>query len=89
MEDKIKELQEEIARLKIDNEKLNGMRMKSKEYYEKNKEECKRKAREYKKRINYKHEPTKEQKKEYNRNAYLRRKEKMKKALEEEKKDDI
>ena len=55
------------------------------------KEQYKRRAKEYKERTNYK--PTQEQRKEYNKNAYLRRKEKMKKALEnekkEEKKDDI
>jgi len=103
MEERIKELEEEIARLKAENESISETLNKtkvhlkrytapvsSKEYYEKNKEECKRKAREYKKKTNYKHEPTKEQKKEYNRKAYLRRKEKLNNGLDkEEKKDDI
>ncbi len=101
MEERIKELEEEIAILKAENESISETLNKtkvhlkrytapvnSKEYYAKNKEECKRKAREYKKKTNYKHEPTKEQKKEYNRKAYLRRKEKLKKVLEEEKNEE-
>jgi hypothetical protein len=52
-----------------------------KEYYEKNREIEKQRAREYKERTNYK--PTPEQKKEYNKQAYLRKKEKLQKEHEE------
>ena len=99
MEERIKELEEENLRLTAENESISETLNKTKvhlkrytapvnrkEYYEKNKEEYIRRAKEYRERTNYK--PTQEQKKEYNRNAYLRRKEKMKKALEEEKKDE-
>ena len=48
-----------------------------KEYYEKNKEAIKERNNNYKKNTNYK--PTPEQKKEYNRQAYLKRKEKIQK----------
>jgi hypothetical protein len=51
-----------------------------KEYYEKNREIEKQRAKEYKERTNYK--PTPEQKKEYNKQAYLRRKEKLQKEHE-------
>jgi hypothetical protein len=52
-----------------------------KEYYEKNREIEKQRAKEYKERTNYK--PTPEQKKEYNKQAYLRKKEKLQKEHEE------
>jgi hypothetical protein len=48
-----------------------------KEYYEKNKEAIKERNNNYKKNTGYK--PTPEQKKEYNRQAYLKRKEKLQK----------
>jgi len=81
----IKESHKEISRLKSENESISEtlyqtrLHLKkytspasSKKYYEKNKEECLRKGKEYKERINYK--TSKEKTKEYNRNAYLRRK---------------
>ena len=53
-----------------------------KAYYQRNKEEHKKRVREYQIRTNYKNKntskPTPENKKEYNRRAYLKRKEKMK-----------
>ncbi len=97
MEERNKELEEENLRLKAEIESITetldktNVHLKkytapvsSKEYYEKNKEECIRRVKEYQERTNYK--PTQEQKKEYNKN--YRRKEKMKKALEEEKKEE-
>ena len=60
---------------------------KRKEYYQRNKEYCKQKSKEYRERTNYK--PTVEQKLLYRRNAYLRRREKRRIALMEEKNEDI
>ena len=53
-----------------------------KEYYEKNKEVVKERNNNYKKNTNYKYEATPEQKKEYARRAYLKRKEKLQKEKE-------
>ena len=50
-------------------------------YYEKNREIEKQRAKEYKEKTNYKSTP--EQRKEYNKLSYLRRKEKLQKELEE------
>lgn len=54
-------------------------------YYENNKEKEKQRAKEYQQRTNYKsdYKPTLEQKKEYNRREYLKRKENLKKEMEE------
>jgi hypothetical protein len=52
-----------------------------KEYYEKNKDSIKKRVKKYNEDKNYK--PTPEQKKEYNKQAYLRRKEKLQIELEE------
>jgi len=54
-----------------------------KEYYEKNKDAIKERNANYKKNTNYKYDPTPEKKKEYARRAYLKRKEKLQKDLEE------
>ena len=51
------------------------------EYYVNNKEVVKERNRKYKENTNYK--PTPEQKKEYNKQSYLKRKEKLKKEMEE------
>lgn len=48
----------------------------SKTYYENHREEVIQKVKNYKEAIQYKHTPTPEQKKEYNKRAYLKRKEK-------------
>ena len=77
----IKELAEEIARLK---EQLQTTKehlkkytapVSRKEYYVNNKEAIKERVKNYK--------PTPEQKKEYNKQAYLRRKENLKKETGE------
>ena len=52
-----------------------------KEYYKKNKDYIKKRVKKYNEDKNYK--PTPEQKKEYNKQAYLRRKEKLQTELEE------
>ena len=61
----------------------------SKKYYQKHKEEHKQRVREYQKRTNYKseskHIPSTEQRKEYNRRAYLKKKENER--LEKEKQE--
>jgi hypothetical protein len=76
-EEKIKELLEENAKLKEElqatKEHLKKYTAPSykKEYYEKNKDVINERNKKYK--------PTPEQKKEYNRREYLKRKEKLKK----------
>ena len=84
---KIKELAEENAKLKeelqVTKEHLKKYTApaSSKVYYEKHKEAQKQRVRIYKETTNYK--PTPEQKKEYNKQSYLNRKEKLKKETEE------
>jgi hypothetical protein len=74
-DNKIKELENENKLLK---EQLNKYLMKNKIYYENNKEEHKLKVKEYREKTNYTYKPSPEQKKEYNKQAYLRRKNKLK-----------
>jgi len=54
-----------------------------KKYYETHKEEIKQKVKDYKEKTNYKYEATPEQKKAWARTAYLNKKEKLKKANEQ------
>ena len=91
-DEKIKEILEENAKLK---EELHSTKehlkkytapASSKVYYEKHKEAQKQRVRIYKEKTNYKATP--EQKKEYNKQAYLRRKEKLQKDLEEKQNDE-
>ena len=88
----IKELAEENSKLK---EELHATKEHLKKYtapasrqvyYEKNKEVIKERVKKYNEDKNYK--PTPEQKKEYNKQAYLRRKEKLQKDLEEKQNDE-
>ena len=87
----IKELAEENAKLKeelqVTKEHLKKYTAPAsrKVYYEKNKEKEKQRAKEYQQKTNYKsdYKPTPEQKKEYNRREYLKRKENLKKEMEE------
>jgi len=62
----------------------------SKVYYEKHKEAQKQRVKEYQQKTNYKsdYNPTPEQKKIYARRAYLKRKEKLQKELEEKQTDE-
>jgi hypothetical protein len=84
---RIQELEEENARLKAELQstkehlKRYTAPASRKEYYENNKEKEKQRAKEYKEKTGYK--PTPEQKKEYNKQCYLKRKEKLKRGLEE------
>ena len=86
-DEKIKELEEKNAKLE---EELQATKEHLKKYtapasrkvyYEQNKDIINERNRKYKETTNYK--PTPEQKKEYNKQAYLRRKEKLQKDLEE------
>ena len=78
----ITQLQEDNNKLK---EQLGKYLLKNKTYYEKNKEEQKNRVKEYQKKTNYKsnYVPTTEQRKEYARRAYLKKKEKIQKEKEE------
>ncbi len=80
---RIQELEEENAILK---EQLNKYLLKNKTYYEKNKDEHKQKVKEYQQRTNYKstYVASPEQKKEYARRAYLKKKEKLQKEENQE-----
>jgi hypothetical protein len=81
-DEKIKELEDENIKLK---EQLDKYLLKNKTYYENNKTEHKQRVKEYQQRTNYKsdYKPTTEQKKIYNKHAYIRRQEKLKKEIEE------
>jgi hypothetical protein len=83
-DDIIKQLQEENSKLK---EQLDKYLLKNKTYYEKNKEEHKNRVKDYQKKTNYKSNyiPTAEQKKEYARRAYLKKKEKLQKEIDQQK----
>jgi hypothetical protein len=81
-DEKIKELEEKNANLETELQSTKEHLKKytapasRKMYYENNKEVINERNRTYKENTNYK--PTSEQKKEYNRQAYLIRKEKLK-----------
>lgn len=77
----IKQLRDENASLK---EQLNKYLLKNKNYYENNKEEHKKRVRDYQEKTNYNNNITKEKKKEYARRAYLNKKEKLKKDFLDE-----
>ena len=95
-DEKIKEMEEQISNLKTELQATKEHLKKytapasSKVYYEKHKEAQKQRVKEYQQRTNYKsdYKPTTEQKKEYNRQEYLKRKEKLKKELEEKQNDE-
>jgi hypothetical protein len=84
---RIQELEEENARLKeelqLTREHLKRYTAPAsrKEYYERNKEAIIERIKKYNADTGYK--PTPEQKKEYNKQCYLKRKEKLKREMEE------
>ena len=84
-QEKIKELEEENSQLKEELLKTREHLKKytapesRKKYYEQNKEKIKERVNEYKKNTNYIYEASPEQKKEYARRAYLKKKDKIKK----------
>jgi hypothetical protein len=80
LEEKNTKLEEELRATKEHLKKYTAPSYK-KEYYEKNKDAVKERNNKYKNNTNYK--PTQEQVKLYNQHAYLKRKEKLKKELEE------
>ena len=71
-------LENEIINLK---DKLNTYQSNSKKYYENNKEKISERVKEYNKSNNYKPTVTNEKKKEYNKIAYQKRKEKIKEEI--------
>ena len=77
----IKQLRDENASLK---EQLNKYLLKNKNYYENNKEEHKKRVRDYQEKTNYNNNITKEKKKEYARRDYFNKKEKLKKDFLDE-----
>ena len=92
-DEKIKEMEEHISNLETELQATKEHLKKytapasRKVYYERNKEKEKQRAKEYKEKTNYKSTP--EQRKEYNRISYLRRKEKLQKELEEKQNNEI
>ena len=79
-------LREENDKLKNElndtKEQLNKYLSKNKSYYEKNKEKHIENVKKYKEETNYTYKPTIEQKKEWARRAYLKKKEKLAKNSE-------
>ena len=71
-------LEDEIVKLKEHLKKYTAP-TRSKTYYENHKEEVIQKVKHYKETTQYKYTPTTEQKKEYNKKAYLKRKEQQEK----------
>jgi len=74
LKQKIYSLEQEIAQLKIHLKKYTAP-LRNKTYYENHKEEVIQKVKKYKETTQYKYTPTPDQKKEYNKKAYLKRKE--------------
>ena len=85
LEEKNAKLEEELQATKEHLKKYTAPAS-SKVYYEKHKEAQKQRVRIYKETTNYK--PTPEQKKEYNKQSYLKRKEKLKNEIEEKSKNE-
>ena len=79
LEDKISQLEDELLATKEHLKKYTAPAS-NKVYYEKHKEEQKQRVKEYRKRTNY--QTTPEQKKEYNKQAYLKRKEKLQNEID-------
>jgi hypothetical protein len=86
--DKIKELEEENAKLKEHLKKYTAP-IKNKIYYENNKDAHIQRVKEYKEKTNYVYVPSPEQKKEWARTAYLNKKAKLKKLEENNEKENI
>lgn len=73
LREKIYQLEKELDEVK---NKLNTYQSNSKKYYENNKEKIIERVKEYNKNNNYKTVVSIEKKKEYNKKAYLKRKDK-------------
>jgi outer membrane lipoprotein-sorting protein len=82
---KLKLKDEEINRLQIELKETKEHLKKytaptnMKKYYENHKDVIKQRVKEYKEKTNYTYTPTPEQKKQWARNAYLKKKEKLEK----------
>uniref|UniRef100_A0A6C0DSQ1 Uncharacterized protein n=1 Tax=viral metagenome TaxID=1070528 RepID=A0A6C0DSQ1_9ZZZZ len=74
-EEKIRSLENELKETKEHLKKYTAPK-RSKTYYENHKEDIIAKVKEYKEKTNYSYEVTPDKKKEYNKTAYLKRKEK-------------
>jgi hypothetical protein len=75
LKEKLSQMEKELNDTK---HKLNTYQSNSKKYYENNKEKIIERVKEYNKSNNYKPTVTNEKKKEYNKIAYQKRKEKIK-----------
>jgi len=85
---KNKQLEEENNDLKEKLKKYTAPK-RSKNYYEKHKEEVIKKVKEYREKTNYHYEISTDKKKEYARTAYLNKKEKLKKQKENTESENI
>ena len=75
LKEKLFHMEEELNNIK---NQINESKIKTKQYYENNKEKIIERVKKYNKLNDYKADVTSEKKKEYNRNAYLKKKEKGK-----------
>lgn len=86
--EKLKIYEQENNKLKNElyetREQLNKYLLKNKNYYEKNKDKHIENVKKYKEQTNYTYTPSQEQKKEWARRAYLKKKEKLLKISENE-----
>jgi hypothetical protein len=78
LKEKLSQMEKELSDTK---HKLNTYQSNSKKYYENNKEKIIERVKEYNKSNNYKPNVTNEKKKEYNKIAYQKRKEKIKEEI--------
>jgi hypothetical protein len=80
-----KQLKEELYKIEKElndiKSQINESKIKTKQYYEDNKEKIIERVKEYNKNNNYKPPVTSEKKKEYNKIAYLKKKEKLNKEI--------
>jgi hypothetical protein len=83
LKERIAKFEHELAETKEHLKKYTAP-LRNKLYYQENKEHHKQRVKEYKEKQNYNESITKEKKKEYARTAYLNKKAKINKVLENE-----
>ena len=94
-EEKIKEMEEKISNLETELQatkehlKKYTSPIQNKIYYERNKDKHKQMVKEYKEKTNYFTNLSSEKKKEYARQAYLNKKEKIKKLKEKQEYENV
>jgi|TARA_B100001059_G_C17619674_1_gene468847 hypothetical protein len=94
-EEKIKEMEEKISNLETELQatkehlKKYTSPIQNKIYYERNKDKHKQMVKEYKEKTNYFTNLSSEKKKEYARQAYLNKKEKIKKLKEKQEDENV